>query len=127
MLTWSISDPDNTFKIDRVTGVVEVNDNVDLVFATHPTITATISVSGRTPTSGMTTKVVSRVVQIAVRPRVVQIAVTPQSPTSSAVLLTDDFGNILTDESGHPLTAGNVLTDESGNILTDESGHPLTE
>jgi hypothetical protein len=46
---WAIADADSTFKINSSTGVVQVLDNTDLVAATHPTITVTISVTGTTP------------------------------------------------------------------------------
>jgi hypothetical protein len=59
---WSLVDALGVFQINSVTGIVTVLSNVNLVFATHPTIPITISVTGTVPT------VPSRIVSITVLP-----------------------------------------------------------
>jgi hypothetical protein len=59
---WALTDPLGVFQINSSTGVVTVLSNVNLVFATHPIIPITISVTGTVPT------VPSRIVNINVLP-----------------------------------------------------------
>ncbi len=47
--SWSLIDALGVFQINASTGLVTVLDNTNLVFASHPTIPITISVSGTSP------------------------------------------------------------------------------